>query len=90
MLTTGEEELELVMPGKFGALLDHFRPTACSTVMGSIKHLAPVSLCEKLTIKRRFKTSQEGNIKLVACNYRGNKPDIELLENKWHKPSDVS
>ena len=61
------------------------RATACSAVTSAIKRLTSASLCEKLTVKRKFKATQDGKVKKWWFVVRGNKPDVELLVEEWHK-----
>jgi len=61
------------------------RSTACSAVTSAIKRLTSAPLCEKLTVKRKFRSSQEGIIKKWWFMVRGNQPDLRILEEEWHK-----
>jgi len=61
------------------------RSTACSAVTSAIKRLTSAPLCEKLTVKRKFRSSQEGSIKKWWFVVRGNQPDLRILEEEWHK-----
>ena len=63
------------------------RSTACSAIAGAVKRLVSASLCEKLTIKRKFKSAQDGSIKKWWFVIRGKESDVELLEEEWHKIS---
>ena len=47
--------------------------------------LTSAPLCEKLTVKRKFRSSQEGSIKKWWFVVRGNQPDLRILEEEWHK-----
>ena len=51
--------------------------------MNAIKQTTSAPLGERLTIKRKFKTSQNGTIKKWWFVVGGDKPDVELLEKEW-------
>ena len=53
--------------------------------MSAIKQLTSAHLGERLTIKRKFKTSQNGTIKKWWFVVRGDKSDVEFLEKEWPK-----
>jgi len=53
--------------------------------MNAIKQLTSAPLGERLTIKRKFKTFQNGTIKKWWFVVRGDKSDVEFLEKEWPK-----
>ena len=61
------------------------RSTTYPVVMSAIKQLTSAPLGERLTIKRKFKTSQNGTIKKWWFVVRGDKSDVEFLEKEWPK-----
>lgn len=65
--------------------LGTMKSAICSTIGGAIKMLTFGSLVEKLTIKRKFKSEQNGSIKKWWFVIQGDRPSIKLLESEWSK-----
>ena len=53
--------------------------------MHVIKRLTPGTLAENLTVKRKYKTNQEGVSKKWWFVIRGDKHNLEVLEKEWSK-----
>ncbi len=61
------------------------RSTTCPVIINAIKQLTSAPLGARLTVRRKFKTSQNGTIKKWWFVVRGDKSDTELLEKEWPK-----
>ena len=61
------------------------KSTTCSAVTGAIRRLTPGMVNENLTIKRKFKASQEGLTRKWWFMVHGDKSSVELLQNEWPK-----
>ena len=61
------------------------RSTTTSAITNVIKRLTPGTLAENLTVKRKYKTNQEGVSKKWWFVIRGGKHNLEILEKEWPK-----
>ena len=61
------------------------RSTTTSAVTNAIKRLTPGTLVKNLTVKRKYKTNQEGASKKWWFVIRGDKHNLEILEKEWSK-----
>ena len=61
------------------------RSTTTSAITNVIKRLTPSTLAENLTVKRKYKTNQEGVSKKWWFVIRGGKHNLEILEKEWSK-----
>ena len=61
------------------------KSTTTSAVTNAIKHITPGSLAENLTVRRKYKATQEGTVKKWWFVVRGDKANLELLEKEWPK-----
>ena len=61
------------------------RSTTTSAITNVIKRLTPGTLAENLTVKRKYKTNQEGVSKKWWFVIRGDKHNLEILEKEWSK-----
>ena len=61
------------------------RSTTTSAITNVIKRLTPGTLAENFTVKRKYKTNQEGVSKKWWFVIRGDKHNLEILEKEWSK-----
>ena len=59
------------------------KTTTCSVITSVIRKFTSKSLADSLMVKRKYKTSQDGSLKRWWYVVRGEKPDVERLEQKW-------
>ena len=61
------------------------RSTTTSAITNVNKRLTPGTLAENLTVKRKYKTNQEGVSKKWWFVIRGDKHNLKILEKKMVK-----
>ena len=61
------------------------KSTTTSAITNAIKNLSPGLLAENLTVKRKYKATQDGTVKKWWFVVRGDKANLELLEKEWSK-----
>jgi len=59
------------------------KATTSSVITTVIRKVASQSLADSLTVKRKYKTNRDGSLKRWWYVVRGEKSDVEQLEQEW-------